>query len=60
MKLTLNYKSAYGNNRYYPACKDSEVICYLAGIKSFTQSQIAMMKRETWELDIKGIIPNAD
>ena len=58
MKLTLNYKSAYGNDRYYPACKDSEIICSLADIKSFTQNQINMMKREGWELDIKGVIPN--
>ena len=58
MKLTLNYKSSYGNDRYYPACKESEIICKLADFKSFTPNQISMMKREGWELDIKGVIPN--
>ena len=55
MKLTLNYKSAYGNDRYYPACKDSEIICKLAGFKSFTQQQVDYMRREGWELDIKAL-----
>lgn len=58
MKITLTYKTAYGNDRYYPACADAEIISKLAGIKSFTQGQVNMMKREGWELDIKGVIPN--
>lgn len=60
MKISLKYKSSYGNDRYYADCKDSEIICKLAGFKSFTQNQVDMMKREGWELDINGVIPNAD
>ena len=60
MKLTLAYKSAYGNDRYYSACKDSEIICHLASIKSYTQAQVNYMRKEGWELDISGVIPNAD
>lgn len=57
MKLTLTYKPSFGNDRYYPACKDSEIICKLAVIKSFTQNQVHMMRREGWEIDIKAAIP---
>lgn len=57
MKITLTYKSAWGNHRYYPACKDAEIICQLAGFKSFTQQQVDMMKREGWETEINAAMP---
>lgn len=57
MKLTLTYKRDFGNDRYYPSCKDSTIICKLGAFKSFTQLQVDMMKREGWELDINAEIP---
>jgi hypothetical protein len=57
MKITLNYKSAWGNQRYYPACDDSEVIAYLAGFKSFTTQQVEYMKKRGWTVDILAELP---
>lgn len=57
MKLTLTYKSVFGRDSYYPADDIGRVIAKLGGFKSFTDHQIALMKKEGWELDIKAAIP---
>lgn len=57
MKLTLTYKSVFGRDSYYPDDDISKVIARLGGFKTFTIEQINMMKKEGWELDIKGFVP---
>lgn len=57
MKLSLTYKTVFGRDSYYPADDISRVIARLGGFKSFTQEQVALMKKEGWELDIKAAIP---
>ncbi len=57
MKLTLTYKSVFGRDSYYPDDDISKVIARLGGFKTYTIEQINLMKKEGWELDIKGYIP---
>ncbi len=57
MKLTLTYKSVFGRDSYYPDDDDGKLIARLGGFKTFTIEQINLMKKEGWELDVKGYIP---
>ncbi len=57
MKLTLTYKSVFGRDSYYPDDDISKVIARLGGFKTYTIEQINLMKKEGWELDIRGYIP---
>ena len=58
MKLTLTYKSVFGRDSYYPDDNDGKLIARLGGFKTFTIEQINMMRKEGWELDIKGFVPD--
>lgn len=58
MKLTLTYKSVFGRASYYPADETSRVIALVGGFKSFTTHQVETMKKEGWEVDIKGFVPS--
>jgi len=57
MNIKLTYKTLYGNERFYPSCKNSEVIAYMGKFKSFTREQVQKMREAGWKLDIEGFVP---
>jgi len=36
MKIKVEYKSAYGQARYYPTCDKAKALAHLMGVKTFT------------------------
>lgn len=58
MKLTLIYKSVFGRDSYYPGDEIGSAIAKIGNFKSFAPWQIEIMKKEGWELDIKGHVPD--
>jgi len=36
MKIKVEYKSAYGQARYYPTCDKAKALAYLMKVKTFT------------------------
>lgn len=58
MKLTLTYKSVFGRDSYYPQDDISKAMARLVPCKCFSPWQIDLMKKEGWELDIKGYVPD--
>lgn len=58
MKLTLNYKSVFGRDSYYPADEISRIISLIGNFKTFTPHQLDIMRENKWELDIKAEIPD--
>mgnify|MGYP001575319182 FL=1 len=53
MTLTLKHIRSYGNDRYYPACKTSSVLCELLGRKSLTADQVNILKR-AFDIEVKN------
>jgi len=47
MRLTLIHKSAYGNDRYYPACENSQLLLRLGrgGKLSFTPDDLVILHK---------------
>ena len=58
MKLTLNYKSVFGRDSYYPQDTMGKAIAELIPCKCFTHWQIEIMKKAGWELDVTAEIPD--
>ncbi len=50
MKLTLLHIRSYGNDRYYPLCSHSQMICELLNRKSLTLKQIELIKK--YEIEV--------
>lgn len=57
MQIKLLYKTVFGRDSYYPDDDTSRIICRLIGCKCFAPWQVDIMRKEGWELDIKGAIP---
>ena len=54
MYIEVEYKRAYGNDRYYPSCKDSRIIASLMDCKSFKKESIDYMELMGWQVKVKG------
>lgn len=53
MTLTLEHKTVFGNELYYPICKDSKIIVRLMGRQAFTEQQVKELKADGWTIDLK-------
>jgi hypothetical protein len=53
-KITVSIESVYGRNLVYPACETSQLFCDLIGAKSFTPSQLRIIKVLGYEVQVKA------
>ena len=44
MEILVEKKSVYGNAHIYPRCRKGEILCELAGTKTFTPQAIRLCK----------------
>lgn len=51
MKLSLKHIRSYGNDRYYPVCALSTMICELLNRKSLTMEQIEIIKKFNYKVE---------
>ena len=45
MKITVKLSRSWGNNRYYPVCDLTKMLCALLRRKSLTASQLETFKK---------------
>lgn len=50
-QISVEYKSSYGNHRYYPQCDISKTIIKLMKAKSFTADDINLL-RNVFTVDV--------
>lgn len=58
MKLQVALDKVYGNEVIRPLCKQSRLLCQLAGKKTFTQESINICKELGYEFELHGIEPS--
>jgi len=51
--IILEYKNSWGNDRYYPRCSLSEIICELLNQKCFTKDQMRMLEEKGFKIQLK-------
>ena len=44
MEILVEKKSVYGNDHIYPRCRKGEILCELAGTKTFTPQAVRLCK----------------
>lgn len=53
MGIKVKYVRSYGNDRYYPACELSKMICELLNQKSLTMEQLEKIKAYGYQLEME-------
>lgn len=49
IKIAVN--NSYGNERYYPRCNLSEMLCVISGTKTLTLDMISTISRYGYKID---------
>lgn len=54
MKITVEIKTVYGNERIYPICDKALLLAELAGSVTLTRASIDIIKKLGYEIVVKG------
>lgn len=54
MKITVEIKMVYGNERIYPVCDKALLLAKLAGSVTLTRSSIDIIKKLGYEISVKN------
>lgn len=52
--MVVSIKSAYGNERIYPACEVAQTFADLIGQKTFTRRDISLIKTLGFEIKVEA------
>lgn len=55
ISLLVEHKTVFGNELWYPADDDGEVIVRLMGRKAFTPEHVEQMKKAGWDIKAKQV-----
>lgn len=54
MKITVEIKTVYGNERIYPICDKALLLAKLAGSVTLTRASIDIIKKLGYEIVVQG------